>query len=175
MTPNNNSYYDSDTCYLHAGKQQLEGGKLTRYGKNGHDARVLFFCKDTTAGRWYVRHYGHLIHSCKINLSADQVFDFTNPTHRQKLQQRLSQREWYQQEWQRLLSYIATNGHPRWPAFERTQPFSPPSIDEQLFVELGFRGIVLCERTAGEQDAPEDILSIAVFNVDDIEIIGTES
>ena len=173
MAPDNNSYYDPDVRYLHGSEQPLKGGKLTRYGKNGRDSGALFFCKDTSVGRWYVRNYGPLIHSCRIKLAADQVFDFANPTHRQKLQQRLSQQEWQRREWQRLQNLVAANGYPRWRAFERTQPFSPPGIDEALFGELGFRGIVLCERVAGELESPEDILSIAVFNADDIEIIDT--
>ena len=45
----------------------------------------------------------------------------------------------------------------------------------KTFGELGFRGIVLNERVAGELEAPEDILSIGVFNADDIEIIDTET
>ncbi len=52
------------------------------------------------------------------------------------------------------------------------QFLSPPGIDEALFNGLGFRGIVFNERVDGELEAPEDILSIAVFNADDIEVIG---
>jgi hypothetical protein len=173
MAPDDNSYYDPDARYLHGSKQPLQGRKLTRYGKNGRDAGALFLCKDTRSGRWYVRNYGNIILSCRINIPAEDIFDFTNPTHRQKLQQQLSQHEWQRQEWHRLQNLVADNGHLRWSALERTERFSPAGIDEELFKELGFRGIVLSERVVGELEAPEEILSIGVFDADDVEIIGT--
>jgi hypothetical protein len=165
------SFYDPNARYLHGSKQQLQGDNLTRSGKNGrYDSGALFFCKDTPAGRWYVGNYGQHILNCQINIPTDQVFDFTNPTHRQKLQQRLSL--FLPQEWQRLQGFVCSNGHLYWTALERTYPFSPSGIDEDLFKGLGFRGIVLVERIAGEQGAPEDILSIAAFDPADVEVLG---
>lgn len=171
MAPDSNSYYDPDARYLHGSKQQLRGNKLIRGGRNGRDAGALFFCKDTPAGRWYAGKYG-LISHWRINLRVDQVFDFTNLTHQEKLRERLQQLPW--QEWEHIKNHVANNGHLRWTALDRPQFLSPPGIDQELFNGLGFRGIVFSERVVGELEAPEDILSIGVFNADDIEIMDTE-
>jgi hypothetical protein len=164
MAPDNR-YYDPDARYLHGSKQKLRGNKLTRGGRDGRDAGALFFCKDTSAGRWYVRKYGP-ISSWRINLQVDQVFDFTDPTHQKKLRERLQQRS--AQEWGRIQNCVAHNGHLRWTVLDMPQFLAPPGIDEELFNELGFRGIVFSERIPGEMGAPGDILSIGIFNADDV-------
>lgn len=161
-------HYDPNARYLHGGPQDLEGARLKRYGKHHSDAGALFFCKDTPGGRWYAGTYGERVWICRLRTPAEQVFDFSNPRHRQILRQNVNPQEWAN------YANTARNGHLDW-----------SSVDEEVFEPLGFRGVLFLERPAGMQTGlppesgfavlPEDVLSVGLFHPEDADIIGSAS
>lgn len=162
-------HFDPGATYLHGGPQEIEGRKLKRYGKSGGDYGALFFCKDTPEGRWYTSTYAGSkgrVWKVKVNMPVDAMFDITNARHRAKLQAGVSR-----EEYANFIATAGSSGHLDWSL-----------VNDELFEELGFRGMVFQERPKGmETGLPKEsgmavlkqpVLSIAVFSGDDVEITG---
>lgn len=158
-------FFDPTAVYLHGGPSELVGGRLKRYGRGGRDMGGLFFVKDTPNDRRYAATYpasqpdGGAVYTVRINLSADEVFDLSNPAHRAELKKAVSPQEFE--------SYMkaASGGALDWAAMP----------DEETFEDLGFKGAILAERPPGFAGNADHIRSIVVFDAGDVEITGTLS
>lgn len=159
------SYYSTSAVWLHGGPEKLEGGHLRRSGRNGRDMGGLFFAKESPAGWNHAAHYAVLrgggkpsgVWRCRIRLPDDQVLDFTNETHRARLQAVMGT------NFEKLVEFVGSpDGHLPWFRTPETQ-----AAMEQFIRKAGFGGCVILERSG----AAGPILSVCVFDPDDIEII----
>lgn len=158
-------FFDPAATYLHGGPSTLVGDRLKRYGRAGRDMGGLFFVKDTPNDRRYAATYtasqpdGGAVYTVRINLSADEVFDLSNPAHRARLKKAVSPQEF------RSYMKAASGGGLDWAAMP----------DEEVFDEIGFKGAILAERPPGFAGNADHIRSIVVFDADHVEITGSLS
>lgn len=149
--------------YLHGGPGKLLDGALARHARHGQDAGALFFTPTTPAGRLYAAAYASAakeptIWRVRINLPVDSVFDFGKAAHRSRLAKLLSVQE------QAAI----------WQSADDTGQIDWPYIDEEVMTEAGFGGALLSERSSFAGRVME-VHSIAVFNADDVGIVGRVS
>jgi hypothetical protein len=158
--------FDADAAFYHGGPTHLEGGRLKRYGKSDQDMGALFFCPDTPLGRQYAAQYawhhpgGGAVWRVRLALEPATVFDWRVADHRARLQAAVSA-----QEFAGMAEAI------------RADALDWTSIDDELFPEIGFHGVILAERPAfalvGRDGQDGFVRSVAVFDPDRVEIIDS--
>ncbi|MFA5489878.1 MAG: hypothetical protein WC284_11765 [Candidimonas sp.] len=156
--------FDASAIYLHGGPKNLDGGLLKRHGYRGHDSGALFFIKDTNTGRQVasayairakVRYGEGVIWKAKLHISAEQIFDFSNPSHRELAKSKLSNTEF--ESWIKSSS----DGHIDW-----------TSIDEEIIHDdWGFVATYVFERSKGFAGYDDNAISIGVFDPSVVELI----
>jgi len=152
--------YSSNKIYLHGGPSKLDGGSFRRGGRKGHDMGALFFIEESVAGYTYALGYAMSrgtdtgIYRVNIKLPDNQIFDFTNQKHKQIAKEFLSDQEY--KSWE---SSKGDTGHIDWAV-----------IDEEIIEEMGFKGVIIHERNAG-QISKSSITSVAIFDPQYINII----
>jgi hypothetical protein len=121
---------------------------------------ALFFIEESEGGYKYALGYAMSrgtdtgIYKVKINLSPNDIFDFTRNDHKKIAKEFLNPQEY--QSWE---NSKGSSGHIDW-----------TSIDEEIIQEMGFRGVMIHERNAG-QISKDSIVSVAVFDPKYVEII----
>lgn len=149
--------FDPTATYLHGGPEMLVGGKLKRYGRDDSDMGALFFAEDTPEGRAYAAGYAvtkdrGAVWKVRINLSPNDVYDHSNPSHRVRLTRAVGPEMWADMT-------QGASGQLDWTA-----------VDDELMAEAGFAGALLQERPPGFMGA-NAVRSVAVFDASHVEII----
>lgn len=157
-----NEMHIASSVYLHGGPAKLDGEKLKRGGRRGHDMGAIFFVPESKDGYKYALGYAisrapanWAIYRVTFNASENEIFDFSNSSHRMLAQKRLSTSEF--ESWERS---AARSGHLDW-----------ASIDDELLEDWGFKGVFLHERSKRVMNSSADIVSIGIFNAADVNII----
>lgn len=155
-------FFNSNSIWLHGGKETLEGNHFRRNARHGKDAGGLYFSKDDEQGLQHA--LGYAVKSgptggiwyCKINLSPNQVFDYANETHMEKLQEVMDDKDF---------DYIYKKGQ-NWSIVWMSLPSGKTA--EEYLLEAGFRAAIVKAKSQGA----EPNTFICVFVPGDIEIIN---
>jgi hypothetical protein len=153
--------FNPEKLYLHGGPSELKGGAFMRHGFKGQDMGALFFIEESKTGYKYALGYAISkykdagIWRVKINLSTNEVFDFTNRKHHEYAKENLNPAQF--ESW---VKSAGASGHLDW-----------PQIDEELMEEWGFKAVLLHERSAGFNNFDKHAISIAIFDPKHIEIV----
>lgn len=153
-----------DLVFLHGGPANLEGGRLKRGGRGGHDMGALFFVPESKDGYKYAMGYAiarspkdWAIYRVRLNLPDNRIFNFTNPQHQELAKRRLNAEEY--NSWK---SSVGTSGHLDW-----------TKVDDELLEDWGFDAALFHERAKNVLGTNNDIVSVGVFNPKHIQILET--
>lgn len=159
--PQAGAFYEPSATWLHGGPVELREGKLLRYGKGSSDMGALFFVKDAPGQRQYAALYDKgAIHTARVNLQPDEVFDLRNPSHRARVEPVVTD-DAVGTDFLRSALPAARDGVLDW-----------STIDGEVLREAGFRGAIVAERPAGTHGNTEAQISLAVFDPTVVETTG---
>lgn len=148
--------------FLHGGPATLDGGRLKRGGRGGHDMGALFFVPENKDGYKYAMGYAiarsprnWAIYRVKLNLADNMVFNFANPEHQSLAKSKLSEEEY--NSWK---NSVGSSGHLDW-----------TKVDDELLEEWGFDAALFHERARSVLSTSEDIVSVGVFDPKHVQIV----
>jgi hypothetical protein len=151
--------FSPNKVYIHGGPSKLEGDHFKRGGRKGHDMGALFFIEESDAGYKYALGYASGtdtgIYRVNIKINPNDIFDFTRSDHKKFAKEFLNPQEY--ESWEQSKG---DSGHIDWAV-----------IDEELIEDMGFKGVMIHERNAG-QISKDSIVSVAVFDPKYTKIIG---
>lgn len=152
----------SSKIFLHGGPASLDGGHFKRGGRGGHDMGALFFVPENEDGYKYAMGYAiarsprdWAIYRVRLNLSENQIFDFTNSQH-----QEFAKRQLNKEEYSSWLNSVGTSGHLDW-----------TKVDDEMLEDWGFDAALFHERARSVLSTSKDIVSVGVFNPKHVQII----
>jgi hypothetical protein len=159
-------FYDPSANWLHGGPATLAGGHFQRGMRDGRDMGGIFFSKDNADGWRYATGYAIArfpgkpsgVYICRLALSRNEVLDFTDPLHRERVAKVTNDTT------MRALENASGGGQIPW--------FIDPTHQaafERICEAAGFGGALLLERKKATQGIA--MLSVCVFDPTHIKIV----
>lgn len=149
------SFYRPGQWWVHGGADALEGDRLdVRKSRAGG----IFLAKDDREGRIYASGYARGgFYRCRIDLPEDSIFDLTNPDHVDRIRETEVDGATGEDMLRSMAHGPSDSGHLDWAV-----------VDAEILEAAGFRGAILHERPAGFHVYSQHVLSLVLWNSDDI-------
>jgi hypothetical protein len=158
---NETGFFNPNEIWLHGGPSELKNNVFERGMRQGKDAGGIFFAKDDEAGLHHALGYAIKAKNggvwyCKIHLKPEQVFDYSNENHLERLQAVMDEKDY---------DYIQEKSQ-NWSIVWLTLPSGKKP--EQFLIQAGFRGAIVKAKSTGNK--PNTF--VCVFVPADVEIIN---
>lgn len=147
--------YQRGGLWYHGGPVELVGGRLKHGGKSGSDSGGIFLTDDSDEGKRYAAGYGRALYRVILDLDEDEVFNLSNPAHRERVRP-VELEDGNGEDFLQNAETSAREGSLDWSA-----------VDSEVLQAAGFKAAILMERPAGFL-GENPVRSVAVFSADAI-------